>query len=239
MNKKVKNSLTIMRLSVLIVLSIIISFVNGFSQTEFDHYEKQRLERKEKKVKTISQHTTFNNFLESKDYFNTEGYLVKREIYDEHIFNEDTYEYANFVTKEILILNYDNKGGVSGREFIYEKGNKVSESNFNKLRFALLDRGYREVKDITHTFDNSGRLTESKYLYSDDERVFFKKYFYDNNNKLLKSIFYNNVEDINSPGASITIYSYNELGLLENEATSYRFQNGGRDYGNSYIYEFY
>jgi len=205
--------------------------------TEYDYYENLRLERKENKVKTISSFGTFNDVIEIKDYFDEDGYLRKREFYLSDLMGENSYAW-----KEISDITYDETGNMSGNEIEYGNiketlykilFNKISPSNFYDIGF-----GETTVNKSEYIFDKESKLIEKRsygeHLVGTGKEYESQYFYYDNNNRLIESR-----STTGESAVSITKYFYNEKGLLEKEAISYDFQNGGRDYGMRYEYEYY
>jgi hypothetical protein len=216
---------------------LVLVFLVGqlYSQTEQDYFEKLRLERKDKKIKTISAYSYFNEVLESKEYYDENGYLVKRETYQTDLLGENLYVYM-----EIVINNYDNLGNISGNQIMYESdGKKLSEFPFSNLDYTyFFEVGFDEstVIDIKYIFDKNGNVIE-KRLFIDglNENEYEKTLlYYDNMNKLTESKYYGFSTSVN-----IVNYYYNSIGLLEKEESSYDFQKGGRVYGMRFEYEFF
>lgn len=222
---------------ILFIFSLIVFMSNYcYSQTEYNYYDQLRKERENKKVKTISEFETFNDALDKKDYFDEQGYLRKREFYMTDMMGENAY-----VWKEINSIVYDNKGNISGEEINFEstseilyknKFTNISPSNFYDIGF-----GETTVEEVKYFFDKKNRLIEKKNIFGDavpkgqDEKEIFK---YDKNDQLMESKFYSGSNPV-----SITKYFYTPSGLLDRIEVSYDFQNGGRNYGARYEYEFY
>lgn len=222
------------------ILFFIFAFLTAvnfcYSQIEYNYYEQLRKNREIKKVKTISEFETFNDALEKKDYFDEQGYLRKREFYITDMMGENPY-----VWKEINSIVYDNNGGISGEEINYESTREIS----NKSEFTCIspskfyDIGFSEttVKEVEYFFDKKNRLIEKKSILENagpdgqNEKVIFK---YNKNEQLIESKLYSGTNPV-----SITKYFYTMSGLLDRIEISYDFQNGGRNYGVRYEYEFY
>lgn len=206
-----------------------------YSQTEQDYFEKLRLERKDKKIKTISAYSYFNEVLESKEYYDENGYLVKRETYQTDLLGENLYVYM-----EIVINNYDNLGNISGNQTMYESdGKKLNEFPFSNLDYTyFFEVGFDEstVIDIKYIFDKNGNVIEKRFFIDGLNENEYEKTLlnYDNMNKLTESKYYG----ISTSVVDIVKYYYNSIGLLEKEENSYDFQKGGRVYGMRFEYEF-
>jgi len=203
--------------------------------TEYDYYEKLRLERKEKKIKIIITYSYLDDALERKDYFDEEGYLRKRENY-----------YTSFATGELKIISqidiidYNKFGQISG---IYQSSDEMNgdiKSNFENLsqsKFHETDYfvGEEPVDSVELIFDKSGKLTEKKFYERDFKSLHSKSdLIYDENGRLKESKF---IPTKSSP--SNIKYYYNDLGLLVKEESSYDFNNENRVFGKRYEYEFY
>ncbi|MFZ1323532.1 MAG: hypothetical protein WAT71_18420 [Ignavibacteria bacterium] len=206
------------------------------TMTEYDYYETLRLERKEKKVKTISSYSTFNDVIDLKDYFDKDGFLRKREFYLSDMMGENIY-----VWKELNSIEYDNIGNMIGIEVIYNEDNVVSNQIPFKIKPSdFYDIGFGEnlVDRVKYIFDEKNNLIE-KRSYGEDlegpDIAYSIESFQYENNKLIESKSATYGSDI----VSITKYSYNKNGLLMAVNVSFDFQNGGRNYGERYEYEFF
>lgn len=225
-----------MRIEIAIFSFLIFSLNYCYSQTEYNYYEEIRKEREIKKVKTISEFGTFNDALEKKDYFDEQGYLRKREYYISDLMGENSY-----VWKEISSIIYDSNGNISGEEINYESNKEIlyksKFSNISPSKFYDIGFGETTVEEVKYFFDKKNRLIEKKNIFGDDvskgqnEKEIFK---YDKNDQLMESKFYSGTNPV-----SITKYFYTSSGLLDRIEVSYDFQNGGRNYGARYEYEFY
>jgi hypothetical protein len=211
---------------------------SGYSKlifSEYDYYEKQRLERKEKKIKVINTYSYFDDALERKDYFDEEGYLRKSENY-----------YTSFTTGELKIISqiditdYNTVGQISG---IYQSSDEMNgeiKSTFENLSLSKFHEtdffaGEEPVDSVELIFDESGKLTEKRYYERDFKSLHSRLVLiYDENGRLKESKF---IPTKSSP--SNIKYYYNDLGLLVKEESSYEFHGGDRVFGQSYKYEFY
>lgn len=236
-------------ISIVLLVSICVNF-NVFSQksknaksgnseskcTEYDYYEKLRLERKDKSVKTISSFSTFNDAIENKDYYDENGYLRKREVY-----GEDLMGVNRFVWKEIFNITYDETGNIFGNFTEFKNNTEIlSNSILNNLSPSdFYDIGFSEtlVDEVKYIFDDKNNLIEKRiygdHLYGTRKEYESEFFYYDRNNRLIESKY---------PSAntiSISKYYYNEKGLIDRINVSYEFQNGGRNYGSRYEYEYY
>lgn len=207
-----------------------------YSQTEYNYYDQLRKERENKKVKTISEFETFNDALDKKDYFDEQGYLRKREFYITDMMGENSY-----VWKEISSITYDNKGNISGEEINFESTKEISYknqfTNMSPSNFYDIGFGETTVEEVKYFFDKENRLFQKSSIFGDDvpKEAFGKEIFkYDKNDRLIESKYYSNASSV-----SITKYYYTSQGLLDRIEVSYDFQNGGRNYGARYEYEFY
>ena len=220
-------------MKILFIICILSLILPGkiFTQTEYDYYEKLRLERKEKKIKTISAYETLEDALSKKDYFDENGYLITREFYYTSITNFET-----TLWKQLNLTNYDKDGTFDVEEKEYSDGTLiVNYIHVNQLPSDFYDVGYGEtlVEKVLYLFDNQGLLIEKRsygdHVYGTGKEYDSEYFHYDEMGKLLKSI----------QGENITNYFYNDSGSLERESMSYEFQNNERDYEIRYEYEFY
>lgn len=234
------------------ILALILNYSNSYSQkskqaesghsvsymTEYKYYENLRLERKEKKVKTIKQFDYSNDALNLIDYFDAEGYLKKREIY-----------YTKYETGESILVTqidinqYNNIGGISGTyktSSALEGDDNYEFNNLSLKRFYDTDAFYGEgqIDSVNYVFDNADRLIE-KRSYNDNLYGTGKEYeseflYYDKVNKLI-----NSKSTTGENSVSYTKYYYNEKSLLMIQESSYDFQNWEKTYGIRFEYEFY
>lgn len=188
------------------------SFTVGFSQTEFDYYEKQRAERQSKKIKTIFY---FDEYDKENPYsiyrYDTNGYIIKIEYFVGRVKNKD-YK----LWKEINVVSIDEKGNLSGYEYEYDIKTKNS---FNKSPSEFWEIGFGEnlVERVEYIFDKSGKVKErrsygdhaypkefsvEKFSYKDDILVEIldvdsqqETYFFYNENGLLIKISSGQSED--------------------------------------------
>lgn len=198
----------------------------AFSQTEYDYFEKQRLERKEKKVKVISIYDSYDrNYPGTKEYFNEDGNIVKIEYFAGRVANNDYKLYS-----EIIVSNIDTRGNLSGYDVIYYEGGS-SKNNFENVTPSYFwDIGVMEetlVERVEYIFDKNGNV---KKLLSYGDHAYPKEYTYEifryKNGKL------NSRYDPDSK--TETFFLYNENGLLDKAG-----RGNDSDSFNYYSYEFY
>lgn len=201
----------------LLVLSIVLSFPfqKVLSQTEYDYFEKQRLERKEKKIKVIKSREN------TKDFFDDQGYHIKREDYD---------SYGN-VTSYMLIKNLKS-GDLSVDMNLGAEGNFTMTGNQALFYFTFFDP-YNLIDNVTMTFDTKSRLIEERISGTDYEGIDIQKYFYGKNgDKPDKSEYYSDNKLL-----SKTEYYYDESGLLVKEESLWLYNNEKNT--TNYTYEYY
>lgn len=227
-------------LTYIFLMLVLISFNTNivFTQTAYDYFEKIRLERKEKKIKTISAFDNTDESLSKKDYFDDNGFFVKKEIFGSSFVTGESY-----IIQEIMVDKYKEGDDMSGTVKIFESdGSKTKEFKFSNVKPELFyetssfeNLSYDKVQ---YSFDNKGNLSEKRF-YKDKEYIpdEYEKLliYYDSKNKPIESKFFTP----NNSTVSLGKYYYNSNGLLEKEESSYDFQKGERVYGLRYEYEFY
>lgn len=222
---------------IVLLMMLICTSQSIFSQSTYDYIEKQRLERKEKKIKTISSFDYLNDALSKKEYYDENGLPKKIEIYGASFITGDTY-----LLQEIIIHKLGDNGNVSGTITKFESdGSKTDTYEFNDLKPEIFFNPNVDgefYSDVQYTFDNSGKLSEKRYfnskIYGPNE--YEKQVFsYNSGNKLIGYKYY----IPNNSTVSNGKFYYNSNGLLEKEESSYDFQKGERVYGIRYEYEFY
>lgn len=238
-----------MKTILFLIFSFSFCFNNAFSQkskkaesgnsesvmNEYDYYEKLRLERKEKKVLLVKTFEYVNDALSTKDSFDVNGYLRKREIY--------TFDLENLMEKlysTIFVERYDDEGNMYGYSVIPVNMNIIN--NFDKVKPTYFyEIGIDEetlVDDVKYIFDKNDNLIEKRsygdYLYGTGKEYETEYFYYDKNNRLIESKYLSG-----KSSTSITKYFYTEKGLLDKVESEYDFQNGGRVYGIRYEYLFY
>jgi len=209
-----------------------------YAQTTSDYFEKMRLERKEKKIKTISAYDYFDDALSKKDYFDENGFLVKKEIYGSSFITGDSY-----ILQDIIVDEYKEGEDMSGTAIIFETdGSKTKDHKFSNMKPEIFfeTSSFENVSydKVQYLFDNKDNITEKRF-YKDKEYkpTEYEKLliYYDSENKPIESKFFTP----NNSTVSFGKYYYNSNGLLEKEESSYDFQKGERVYGVRYEYEFF
>jgi hypothetical protein len=205
-----------------------------YSQSEYEYFEKQRLESKDKKIKIISTYDCLDDLLWYKEYYNENGFLIKKEIFTHN--NE-----SNKLTlyQKINIDSYDASGNISGTEILYETdGSILNENHFSKLNFTYFyEIGFDEniTEEIEYIFDNQNQLIEKRFYYEDVNGYIYDKelLFYNTEGKNCESKHFFS----GSSNVSISKFYYNSLGLLEKKETldGFYVKTGGIKYN----YEFY
>jgi len=199
---------------ILIVIALIF-FINLFpsvvlSQSEYEYYEKLRLERKERKIKTIK---TNDGEI---DYFDMEGYHIKREFY-----------FDGNLTSYILIQHLSN-GDLSVEQNLGPEGiwnTTGSQALFEETGFDPYD-----IRDeVVLIFDSKMRLSEKKISGEDYLGLDIEKYYYENDeDKPKRSEYY-----LDNQLLFVTDYFYDQSGLLikferlwnnEKSTTSYTYE---------------
>lgn len=196
-------------LSLLIINSQIV-----FSQTEYDYYEKLRLERKEMKIKIIK---TDNDVI---DYYDQQGYHIKREYYFEG--NLSSYS---------LIKQMSN-GDLSVEMNLGPEG--VFKMTGSKALFYVTYFDPYDLRDkVTMTFDSKARLFEEIITGIDMDGSEYAKYFYKKDeNKPFNSEWYSD-----NILLSKTDYYYDETGLLIKKVSLWISNN--EQTISKYSYEYY
>ncbi len=218
----------------LTLLIAIVSSASVLTQTEQEYFEKLRLERKDKKIKTISVYDNLKVIKYKKEYYDENGYLIKKEL-----FYHDNEKNKTYLYQEIKITSYDALGNISGKEILYELGKRINEFQFSNINFTYFyEIGFSEnlIDDIKYLFDDNGNLIEKRFTSADmyEPGKYEKETFlYDSNNKLVESKY--SYPDNNS--SHVRRYHYSSTGLLEME--SYLDDNLVQTEGVKYEYEFY
>lgn len=225
---------SVIRFFALLITTIIVLQIQiAYSQSTLDYLEKQRQERKNNKIKTITTFESVNNEISSIEYYDENGYLQKKELY---VMDLDAGKVC--LWQDIVITKFSSDGLFSGIEAIYERnGKKINDFTFEKMKPEILfEIAFDEtlIDDVKYIFDNKGNLIEKRY-YSEDmykPNEYEKEILiYDSKNKLVETKYY-------IPGSSIVSsnkYSYNSAGLLEKVSSLQDEAN----YVTNYKYEFY
>lgn len=224
--------------SLIFFLILLFFSSSGYSQTEYDYYEKQRLERKEKKVKTISHFYGNDKNLMNIEHFDREGMLKKSEQFGGNDIPPCKYS-------EINILNNNNKSDLTGTITYYNCGVKSHTIDFaaqNPSYFYNIGMGENLTEEIIFKFDSGDRLIEQIWVCSDcgytperSEEEALKetydtvKFVYDNSNILIKKVYETGDE---------TRFIYNEQNLMIREEF-YSQNENTEHFVVNYIYEFY
>ena len=201
--------------SLLVLLSLMmINSQKVFSQTEYDYYEKLRLERKEKKIKLIK---TDKDII---DYYDEQGYHVKREYYFEG--NMSSYslikQLSNGKLNVVMDLGLEGNFTITGSQALY---------------YVTYFDPYDLRDNVTMTFDSKARLIEKRITGTDMEGAESAKYFYKKDeNKPLNSEWYSD-----NILLSKTDYYYDDSGLLI-KMISLWISNNEKSVTN-YSYEYY
>lgn len=200
---------------------------------EYDYFENERLERKEKKIKSVKVTDLVKEELIRIDYYDNEGYLIKREVYLPGISDQTPRLYS-----EYKISPFDTDLNISVEEIVFD-GNQtqVLNANYtNKLKLFLELETETIEDEVQYIFNDKVQIVEKNIYYGEDndfELSRSENYEYDAAGFLISSDF--------KSGNSLfkTKYSYNNNGLLEKEVGAYDFSNNGRVWGLIYEYEFY
>lgn len=219
--------------TLLLTIIIVLQTQIAYSQTTLDYLEKQRIERKNNKIKTITTFISVNDKISSIDYYDENGYMQKKELY---VMDLDAGKV--YLWQDILITKFSSEGLFSGIESTYEcNGKKINDFSFENMKPEILfEIAFDEtlIDDVKYIFDSKGNLIEKRFyseeMYKPNE---YEKeiLIYDSKNKLVETIYY-------IPGSSIVSshkYSYNSAGLLE-KISSVQDET---DYATTYKYEFY
>lgn len=206
--------------------------------TEYDYYEKLRLERKEKKIKTISHFYGNNRILSSIERFDTDGKLNSIEVFS-------GMENPPCKFREIVVTEYNIKGDLSGKEINYDCGVKGNEFEFKEMKpsyFYNIGFGEDLTEEVIYKFDSQNKLIEQirvcpdcAYSALDSKEEILKNTFDTvsfvyNGNKLIKKIYERGSE---------TLFSYNERDLVEIEQYFDEFGKNSEYDIEFYEYEFY
>jgi len=194
-----KKTFYLMVFTVLFFINLIPSIV--LSQSEYEYYEKFRLERKERKIKAIKTSTG------GIDYFDKEGYHIKRESYVDG--NLTSY----------LIIQHLSNGDLSveqnlGPESIWNTTG--SQALFEETNFDP----YNLIDKVVLIFDSKMRLSEKRISGEDYLGLDIEKYYYENEeDKPKRSEYYYDGEL-----SSVTNYYYDQTGLLIKEEMLWKGQ---------------
>jgi len=179
--------------------------------TEYDYYENLRLKVKSNKVKSLKVFDIRNDDLKRIDYYDEEGYLVKREFYSTG--------YSNSIAKlfsEFIITPYDNNLNVSISETGYSDD---GSSNFNveyinNYKFFMELETETTEEEVKFVFDESDQFIEKQIFFGEDGDYNLSRketFIYDANGLLVTS------EIISGNSKFVTKYTYNNKELLEKE----------------------
>ena len=159
-----------------ILLSIIIAalFIQPiYSQTEYDYHENLRLERKENKIKVIKRIYKTNDYsYETMDYYDEEGYLVKR-----------CYNRNGNISCPHIVTEHHQNGDITVQSDLGEEGmwtTTGSQSLFYLTSFGIYDLRNK----VELMFDENSRLIEKRiyggHLYDekDYESMFAQSKYY-------------------------------------------------------------
>jgi hypothetical protein len=139
-------------------IMLLFSSQSIFSQTTYDYFEKQRLERKEKKVKVI--YYDNKDFPSKKNYFDKDGNITKSELFSGRKENG-----AYKLWREIFIRKIDSRGNLSGIMKEYRDNNVVQEI-FSEIQpvvfFEIGIFNENLVEEIRYFFDFNGNVTEKR-----------------------------------------------------------------------------
>jgi len=225
---------SVIRFFVLLITTIIVLQIQiAYSQTTLDYLEKQRIERKNNNIKTITTYDSVNDKISSIEYYDENGYLQKKELY---VMDLDAGKLC--LWQDILITKFSSYGLFSGIESLYERnGSKINYFTFENMKPEILfEIAFDEtlIDDVKYIFDNKGNLIEKRFysedMYKPDE---YEKQIliYDSKNKLVETKYY-------IPGLSRSSthkYFYDSSGLLE-KVTSVQDET---NYVSKYKCEFY
>ncbi len=203
-----------------------------YSQTEQDYFEKLRLERKDKKIKEIVILDERTLETQSKEYYDENGLLSKKENYYSNPPENITYIY-----QEVIINSYKHDNKIEGLIIYYELGKKAYENPFNNESFTyFLEIGFTETltEEARYFFDERGVLVEKRFYWEDLGGYVYDKelLYYDSKGQLYESRNY-------SHGSSLfgtTKYYYNSDGLLEKEVND---KSGEDTNVSKFEYKFY
>jgi hypothetical protein len=181
------------------------------NMTEYDYYENLRLKVKSNKVKSLKVFDIRNDDLKRIDYYDEEGYLVKREFYSTG--------YSNSIAKlfsEFIITPYDNNLNVSISETGYSDD---GSSNFNveyinNYKFFMELETETTEEEVKFVFDESDQFIEKQIFFGEDGDYNLSRketFIYDANGLLVTS------EIISGNSKFVTKYTYNNKELLEKE----------------------
>lgn len=185
-----------------------------YSQTEYDYYEKLRLERKEKRIKLIK---TDKDVI---DYYDEQGYHFKREYYFEG--NMSSYSLINQQSNGYLSVKMD-----LGPEGIF------TTTGSQALYYITYFDPYNLIDNVVMVFDSKGRVSEERITGTDMEGAESIKYFYKNEEiKPYRSEYYSDNKLL-----SKTDYYYDDSGLFI-KVVSIWINNNEQTITN-YSYEYY
>lgn len=185
-----------MKKTLYLILFALIFFINLFptvvlSQSEYEYYEKLRLKRKERKIKVIKVDDA------QIDYFDKEGYHIKREYY-----------FEGNISSYMLIKHLSN-GDLSVEQNLGSEGiwnTTGSQALFEETGFDP----YNLIDDVVLIFDSKMRLAEKRISGEDYMGMDIEKYYYENDeDKPKRSEYY-----YDNQLSSVTNYYYDEAGLL-------------------------
>ena len=180
---------------------------------------------------------------------------VINECVDEGDFYEENVEYAFDEKYNIISIAYNYDDGTSEIEkFEYDEYNNLVKYVFNdNIHEYIYDENgnvitYISGEEITeYSYDESGNLLSEIFMPDGKNIATSNKYEYDENNKVVKHIFNSYI------GERITVYTYNELGLIIEERNissddgylkTYTYDENGRlikierpGYVEDYVYD--
>jgi len=214
--------------------SISIKPANTYSDfTDYDYYEKLRLKIKSNKIKSLKVFDIRNDELNRIDYYDEEGYLVKREFYSTGFSNSIAKLFSEFI-----ITPYDNNLIVSINETGYSDD---GSSNFNAKyisNFKLFMELETETteEEVKFVFDDSDQLIEKQIFFGEDgdyELSRNETFIYETNGLLISS------ETISGNSKFVTKYTYNSKELLEKEVVKKDLIDNEELWGYRFEYDYY
>jgi hypothetical protein len=199
------------------IISIIIllfSFHLIYSQTEQAYFERLRVNRHNWKIKKIIT-------ADCTDYFDEDGYHIKREVIDNFNNTLNTYSITYLANGDLNV------------EIDLEPEGKFTIRGSQALFYHTYFDPYNLIDNVKMDIDDINRVKEEVYTGTDYQGSDYTKYYYE----ILKmypnrSEFYNETKLV-----SITKYFYDGKGMLLKEEMIE--VNTGKTQTNEYTYEYF